>query len=195
MKTLLKAGDLTQDEFLHAVGQWEAPAGANGVTRIWAEGADGWTLDYWQSASDRLLWFGAAREPLSVSGTDALGRSWAGRIFAPWGELRWRLIPSGGERCRRVVFLGIADLFAGLLTDRSEILAGLTPRTERFLLWGQQTSELPGEWIELRVPHRFRYPVREAAREVLAVVEIWTDGLAEPHFVRLCDLEPYQEVG
>ena len=69
---------------------------------------------------------------------------------------------------------------------------GLRPRRDRYFLWGRQTRTTPGEWVELRIPHRFRYPVAGNPRSVSAVVEQWCDDVDEPHFLRLCDLEPAQ---
>jgi hypothetical protein len=128
--------------------------------------------------------------PLPLPAGDCLGRCQAGRIFAPSGELKWRLI---GPGCCRALFLGSADWVGEGLKPRSE-LQGLSPKKLRCFLWGQQSARTPGEWVELRIPHRFRYPLDAqppAGADTLGarvVVEVWSDASGEPHFVRLCDL-------
>ncbi len=119
-----------------------------------------------------------------------MSRSTAGRLFASDGELRWRVIPALGEACWRTIFLGRAAWTGTALEDRSEYLRGLQPWRDRFFLWGQQSDATLGEWIELRIPHRFRYPVAGNPVNVTALVEQWRDAAGEPHFLRLCDLEP-----
>ena len=69
---------------------------------------------------------------------------------------------------------------------------GPAPAPGPLLPWGRQTKATPGEWVELRIPHRFRYPVAGNPGSVAAVVEQWCDDVGEPHFLRLCDLEPAQ---
>ena len=119
-----------------------------------------------------------------------MSRSTAGRLFAPDGELRWRVIPALGEECWRTVFLGHADWTGAALEDCTDHLHGLQPGRDRFFLWGKQSDATPGEWIELRIPHRFRYPVGGNPVNVMALVEQWRDAAGETHFCRLCDLEP-----
>lgn len=195
MTAALKAADLTLSRFLNLIEELDPPAAGAAARRIWLEAADGWAFDWWRGIEHGFHWCGAGREPCEPSEVDAAGclsRSTAGRLFAPDGELRWRVVPALNERCWRTVFLGAGDWVGAGLEDRSDQLRGLQPRRERYFLWGQQTGQTPGEWIELRIPHRFRYPVAGNPRHVVAVVEHWRDEFGEPHFFRLCDLEPVE---
>ena len=192
MKTaLLKAADLTTSSLLDMIDKLGPPT-AEASRRVWLEAADGWAFDWWPGLTHSLTWCGAGREPVPECARDCLSRSTGGRLFAPEGELRWRVIHALGETCWRTVFLGTDDWVGGALQDNSGILAGLWPRRDRYFLWGQQTRETPSEWIELRIPHRFRYPIVGNPPRVSAVVEQWCDDVGEPHFLRLCDLEPVQ---
>lgn len=188
---LLKAADLTPTGLHDLIGKLDPPS-AKISRRVWLEAPDGWAFDWWPGLTHDLTWCGAGREPFLECARDCLSRSTAGRLFAPDGELRWRVIPSLGETCWRAVFLGTSDWVGGVLQDNSGLLAGLRPRRDRYFLWGRQTRTTPGEWVELRIPHRFRYPVAGNPRSVSAVVEQWCDDVDEPHFLRLCDLEPAQ---
>lgn len=192
---ILKAADLTPDGFLDLVATLEPPDTGISPRRIWLEAADGWTLDWWRGLEQSIKWCGASREPVQERTRDCLARSTAGRLFASDGELRWRVVPALGESCWRTVFLGSADWVGANLDDNSEALNGLFPTRDqdRFFLWGRQTDETPGEWIELRIPHRFRYPVAGDCANVQAEVEQWCDEVGEPHFLRLCDLVPAEE--
>ncbi len=196
MMAFLKAADLTQNSFLSLLENLRPPDADKSRGHIWLEAPDGWALDWWDWQSGLngdLRWCGAGREPVHECAKDCLRRSTAGRLFAPDGELRWRVIPSLGQSCWRAVFLGTTDWVNAVLEDHSDSLHDLKPHRDRFFLWGQQTAETPDEWIELRIPHRFRYPVSGNPRSVKVVVEQWNDEIGEPHFVRLCALEPYQE--
>lgn len=188
----LRAADLKPDEFLDLVGKL-GPRNALPARRIWLEAADGWAFDWWFDFDRDLNWCGSAREPYAESTRSCLSRSNAGRIFAPDGELRWRVIPALGDACWRTIFLGDGDWPIATLVDYSEHLRELVPKQERYFLWGQQTKITRGEWVELRIPHRFRYPVDGNPRHVLALAEQWYDDVGEPHFLRLSDLEPAPE--
>ena len=188
----LKAADLTRQKFLELVGNI-GPRNAAGPRRIWLEAADGWAFDWWLGLDCDLTWCGASREPVAEKTYDCLSRSISGRLFAPDGELRWRIIPALGNTNWRTTFLGDGDWADTEMEDHSDHLHGLERKQERYILWGQQTADTHGEWIELRIPHRFRYPVEGNPRQVMAVVEQWRDGVGEPHFLRLSNLEPLQE--
>ncbi len=194
MTTLLKARDLTQEEFFELISNLQ-PSNDKQLGYIWLEAPDGWSFDWWgwrPSFEGELSWCGAGREPIKESSQDCLTKSTAGRLFAPEGELRWRNIPALGQSCWRVVFLGNTDwVGTEQLANHSDMLNGLHPHKDGFFLWGQQTGVTPNEWIELRIPHRFRYPVPGNPNRVKAVVEQWKDDTGELHFVRLCGLEPY----
>jgi hypothetical protein len=196
MTAILKAGDLTPDELRLLLETCKPP---DQEPRLWLEGPDGWALDWWRGLARNLRWCGANRPPEEHPLADLLPRAWAGRLFAPSGELRWRVLPVLGKHCVRTVFLGNQSWESSEgLRERPEGLRGLERREESALLWGQMTERTPDEWIELRIPHRFRYPVTaqtpSAGRVgVKARLEVWEDGRGEPHFVRLCDLESYWE--
>ena len=191
MTAFLKAADLTQDRFLDLIANLRQPDADNFPARIWLEAPDGWALDWWDWRSGpagNLHWCGAGRGPVEELARDCLARSTAGRLFDSSGELRWRVIPALGQSCWRTVFLGNADWVGKEMDDHSTGLDGLHPHSSGFLLWGQQTPQTPNEWVELRIPHRFRYPVAGNPPSVRVVVEEWRDDSGEPHFVRLCDL-------
>lgn len=187
----LKAADLTPGRFLQLIADLDPPAGAV-PRRIWLEAADGWCFDWWRGMEHNFRWCGAGREPIEDErgASSFLVRSTSGRLFAPDGELRWRVIRALGEACWRTVFLGDTDWVGARLDDCSDLLTALKPRRCRYFLWGEQTSATPGEWIELRIPHRIRYPVSGPGRNVTATIEQWHDEVGEPHFLRLCDLQP-----
>ena len=187
--TCLRAADLKQREFLDLVGNLN-PQRTVTPRRVWLEAADGWAFDWWPGLDHNLNWCGAGRESYAERADSCLSRSTAGRLFAPDGELRWRVIPALGEACWRTTFLGDDDWTGAALEDCSDHLRDLTPKRERYFLWGQQTEATPDEWIELRIPNRFRYPVAGTPHHVRAVVEQWCDRVGEPHFLRLSDLEP-----
>ena len=191
MEAMLKTCDLTLDQFGVLLGQMDRTDGAK---RIWMEGPDGWALDWWQGVDASLVWCGAGREPIQASVHGCWRRSVAGRLFAPEGELRWRVIPGLGPACWRTVFLGLADWVGPVLADHSHCLRNLHVQRTHLFLWGRQTDSTPEEWIELRIPHRFRYPIENTkARNVRLLVEQWHDDSGEPHFVRWCDLVPDSE--
>ncbi len=187
MTAFLKAADLTQDQFLSLIANICLDSDKS-PCYIWMEAPDGWAFDRWE---ETLHWWGAGSEPMIESSQDCLTKSTAGRLFAPDGELRWRIIPLLGESCWRTVFLGNVDRVGTALDDYSDYLSELQPHNDSFFLWGQQTGKTPNEWIELRIPHRFHYPVSGNPNRVKILVEQWRDDTGTPHFFRLCDLEPY----
>ena len=191
MTAFLKSADLTQEQFLSLIKNLQLNT-ASDLYYIWLEAPDGWALDRWNDEG-QLRWYGAGREPIAEPTQDCLIRSTTGRLFAPAGELRWRTIPALGQSCWRAVFLGNVDWVGTVLEDHSDILNALHSHQESLLLWGQQTSATPDEWIELRIPHRFRHPITGNPERVKVVVEQWDDNTGEPHFVRLCDLESFEE--
>ena len=219
MTAFLKAADLTQEQFLKLVNNLQ-PSNDRQPSYIWLEAPDGWAFDWWDWKSDfkgtpherapagvqveadttnsedkdtsvnMLSWYGASQVVVKVPAYDCLMRSTAGRLFDPAGELRWRTIPALGDACWRVVFLGNTDWVGTSLDDHSDSLIGLQSRPDSFFLWGQQTPETPDEWIELRIPHRFCYPISGKPNRVKVLVEQWYDNTGLPHFLRLCNLEP-----
>jgi len=192
MNAVLKAGDIKPDELLLLIGGLQRREEETRL-RCWIEAPDGWSFDWWPGLDGELRWCRAARDPATQSATVAIERSTAGRLFAPDGELRWRYISALGDSCYRCVFLGHVDWGASRLDDHSPELAALTRDSKQQLLWGQQTDLTPGEWIELRIPHRFRYPTDGEPERVLLETEHWCDAIGQPHFIRLCDLHPYKE--
>jgi hypothetical protein len=192
---VLRAKDLTSSELLALVSAW----GKRG--RVWLEAPDGWSLAYWPGLAELIPWCAAGREPGSITAKDAVERSVAGRLFDRAGELRWRKLPVLGESAWRTVFLGEDCDAVTPLPLRTE-LNNLQPRHSEHPLWGILTAaarrrdDEPAEWVELRIPHRFRYPVQVPTPQpktlaVKVVVETWKDQRGEAHFMRLCDLSAY----
>ncbi len=196
MSEILEAEVLTADHLRLLLGSIKPPEDR---PRLWLEGPDGWALDWWPGLAGMLRWCGSNREPENRPVAELLQQAWAGRLFAPSGELRWRVLPALGDGCVRTVFLGRQPWgTARVLKDRSDGLSGMNRRDESALLWGQITPRTPDEWLELRIPHRFRYPVEARTPTtgrvgVRARLEVWEDSRGEPQFVRLCDLEAYEE--
>ena len=193
MPATLKCADVTRSDLVTLIGQLDRSDDGPGATRIWAEAPDGWSLDYWPGLHGELRWCAAGQKPRRIPATDCISRAWAGRIFDPAGELRWRVIDSLGECCCRTVFLGQHDRLPDQLHDRSEILQSLTARPARYVLWGQQSEVSQDDWVELQIPHRFRYPVPDGSKTVQVLTELWCDAEGDLHFLRLVDLEPYEE--
>ena len=194
MSAFLKTSDLTQDGFLSLIHNL-TPNIDTLPCYVLLEAPDGWALDWWDwksSLEGELYWYGAGREPIKKSSRDCLTKSTAGRLFATDGELRWRTIPALGDACRRMVFLGNVDWVGTTLEDYSDNLKNLHPCQGNFFLWGQQTETVPDKWIELRIPHRFHYPITGNPSRVKVVTEQWNDDTGDPHFVRLCSLKPYE---
>lgn len=187
----LRAGDLTGPELLQLLQELTPPSGER--VRCWLEAPDGWSLDNWPGFNGNVHWNGAGRDPRDEPLAEVLPRVTQGRIFSPSGELKWRVLPALGERCCRVVFLGnwVCPSLERLPLRKE--LEDLKPEKAEYPLWGQQTRHTPGEWIELRIPHRFRYPVDaqtpEQGRLIVKMhVELWKDRRGEVQFLRFCDL-------
>ncbi len=196
--TILLAGDLTSAELQALLAGLETPAGE--TARCWLDAPDGWALDYWQGWTASVQWNHASQAPSKRPVPDLFPRLACGRIFAPSGELKWRVLPVLGQSCCRTVFLGNAPWNHGLLerlAQRPEI-AALVRHEVIYPLWGQQTAETPDEWVDLRIPLRLRYPVevpQTAQGRIIAKIraEIWSDASGQPQFLRLCDLMAHWE--
>lgn len=103
-----------------------------------------------------------------------------GRVFGPWGELKWRRL----EGLVRVVYLG-EDLSLHL-TDYSYQLAELEAGEDTLYLWGRRT-DLQNEWLEQQVPQRFAYPIGDktlSRGRVALRVEHWGPPNGWPVFSR-----------
>jgi hypothetical protein len=196
MASILRASDLTPDELTQLLAGLRFPQGEK--TRAWLDGVDGWSLDYWPGVDGCVLWYGSGRAATEQLVRELLPHVMGGRIFAPAGELRWRRLPALGERSCRTVYVG-RDLDAVHNLELRYDLAGLTSQQREHPLWGLLSRGQDGEtdtWIELRMPHRFRYPVDAPDPSwprvaVKAIVETWSDERGRPHFLRLCDLQAY----
>jgi hypothetical protein len=193
----LRAADMTPEDLAALLAEVGPPAGE--PSWCWLEAPDGWVLDEWPGVAGPVSLQRANDVPRPEPLRALLPRVLAGRVFGPSGELRWRVLPALGSQPCRVTFLG--DNWSGgrlaALPLRPE-LNGLTPAEESYPLWGQQTHATPGEWVELRIPHRLVYPVRGPApgdgRVVVRLdVQLWKDSRGEVQFLRLCSLTPSLE--
>ncbi|MDW8266675.1 MAG: hypothetical protein RMJ52_15235 [Gemmataceae bacterium] len=191
---VLRANDLTLPELLALLGVWEAG-------RIWLDAPDGWSLAHWPGLANKLPWCRAGHDPGEVLAIEVVSRSTAGRLFDDHGELQWRKLLVLGESTWRTVYLGAERDSVASLPSRTE-LKGLEPKRSEHPLWGiltassRRSGTVLDEWVELRIPHRFRYPVevptpRPMALAVKAIIETWRDNRGETHFMRLCDLLAY----
>lgn len=121
-----------------------------------------------------------------VINRDFLSKTEQGKIFSGTGELSWRFM----DPLYRLVYLGQAPVPEGL-ADHSHELAGLTPSSENYLLWGERT-ENQNEWLEQQVPQRFSYPIDSAVHRrgrVALKVELWSDNAGLPVFGRYQGIE------
>ena len=190
--TVLKAGDLTAPELLELLGQVTVPNSER--IRCWLESTEGWAFDEWQGPANAVRWNAAGRRPREAPVESQYSHVFHGRLFSLSGELRWRILPALGVRCYRVVYLGDgwSSPLLEALPARDE-LSGLAAEIAEYPLWGQQTRNSPGEWIDLRIPHRLRYPVAVEAPKIGRViariqVQIWRDCRAEIQFIRFRDV-------
>ncbi len=155
----LRSGDLSSKDFLQLIETYE-----------WPE-------------PPLLMAFSAAEARFGRYAFDNafLSQTEQGRIFSAGGEIKWRQV----EGLVRVVYLGKGP-GPGHLTDYSQELAGLSPLSRQFLLWGVRT-DTQSEWIEQHVPHRFSYPIdtaRSPRGRVALIVEDWADRSGVPQFSR-----------
>lgn len=189
---ILRADDLTLGDFLELLQTIRVPD--DGVRpRVWLVTPDGWSMDFWPGWGGNIAWYAAGCKRSQADAADAVRRAAEGRVFHPSGELRWRVIPATNGRTHRVVFLGeVAWLDERWLRDEQAELLELQPRTEVLFLWGEQTRQTPDEWVELRIPHRFRYPLEDERQSprVNLLADVWRDRRGEPHFLRFRDLQP-----
>ncbi|MEW6522245.1 MAG: hypothetical protein AB1445_01525 [Bacillota bacterium] len=175
MNSYLLQADLIPTDF----GSWVAELAVPADALAWVEWPGAWALDRWADLR------GEAARLVGAGG---------GRVFHETGELRWRVLPCLGAASTRVVYLGTEPWpgLASVLQDQSSALTGLQPRRVQHVLWGEY-YEPTGEWVELRIPQRFRYPLTARSRRVALVTELWesvTSG--ELGFVRYCGLQPFR---
>lgn len=195
--TVLKAQDLgTAEELLELIGSLVPPE--SDPLWLWAAAVDGWCFDFWPGLTGDALCHAAHRLPRQTPVSNLLPRAEDGRLFSPNGELRWRRISHGDRTVWRTIYLGQSDWIGDRLSSRSELndLQLESHRTSYFL-WGQRTGPGDGtgiaEWIELSIPHRFRWPLQEdqpPGTRVMLEVEQWTDPAGQMHFQRFCRVHP-----
>lgn len=155
----------------------------------------------WPEDDDPLLWVEcpdtAELVPLGAEGGDGLvQRSFAGRLFAASGELRWRTMRCANadgtrEAVDRVVFLGEAcPRLSETLADHSSELENLTSERRTVALWGESVQgSVPPAWFETRIHCALHYPWDGIpARFLWLEQEVWRDDAGEAVFVRLCRL-------
>ena len=188
MNSVLRAGDIPL-ETLQGLIRTAAEAWDGQPVRIWINAPDGWSFDWLPRDGASITWYQAGTLPGREQLHSALDRSESGRLFSPNGELKWRRLDDGGEPSFRVVFLGSPDVLENELADCSDLLRGLTRIEKRVFLWGQRTPVSEPDWVELRIPHRLRYPVEKPAQRLQLVIESWVDESGAEQFRRLCNVQ------
>ncbi len=189
----LWAADLNRERFLEIFNEF--PSGGDIICRCWLDAPDGWALDYWNGITSRVDWNGAGRFRSPKTFRDVIEHTTNGRIFSPAAELKWRFLPALEPNCYRVVYLGSGfnPAFAPDLQNHSALLLNMTQEKKSYPLWGHSTHHTPDEWVELRIPHRLKYPVEcpspiNGRISANIEVEIWKDAAGASHFIRLCQV-------
>ena len=175
---------------------------ANERGYLWAEAADSWSFSDWRGLDSQLQVYRAAE---LVDESNFLARNWlpktvAGRWFSGQSQLSWRRMLIGNEFVWRAVYLGSNSTLSTALVksvEASDVVETTTDKfglrcgesAEQFILWGQQSVNTPGEWVELSIPHRFRYPCQIAVDgqmpRLLALTAVrWADDIGHIHFLR-----------
>lgn len=193
----LRAADIAPSELAELLSDAKPAAGE--TAWCWLEAPDAWALDKWPGLDGQITVQRAHRLPDREAAADFLRRASSGRVFAPSGELRWRVLPALGDHPVRVVFLGENWSGSSLngLAARTE-LQGLVRSEETYPLWGQQTQATQDAWVELRIPHRLHYPVdvggTDRGRIIVRLgVQLWKDRRGVVQLLRLCSLTPSVE--
>jgi hypothetical protein len=68
--------------------------------------------------------------------------------------------------------------------------------TTSVFLWGVRgTRGSEDAWVELRMPHRFEWPVERPQRRsrVKLTLKVYTDDGGQPQLCRFCDLKETEE--
>ncbi len=204
------SADMSPVAFAESLDSFAVTSSDNPRRWLWLAADDGWSLDAWRGLSESVNWYqaGRLRDDTSMETRQKIINSSEGRLFDANGEVRWQNIASSSEPLFRVVAIGSGELWRqeskpiqnvpGVeLCNAGTLGVKMRPESTPLLLWGHQSSRTPGEWIELKIPHRFKYPVSQEtcdAKSIAIECEIWEDDMGQVHFIRfrgLVDATPF----
>lgn len=189
--------DITSTTRISQILQHVAPLNSG---FIWAERHDAWTFSKWRGvdATLQVCRAGENIDEASFSARGWLDKSHCGRWFNHECQMTWRRMLIGDDDIVRVVSLtsdaSCAESFKTVigtskLIARSTNELGLTDCAEEYLLWGQQTVNSPGRWIDLSIPHRLSYPLPSPGPAFVSLAaKRWHDSTGRTHFLRYTDL-------
>ncbi len=195
--TKVQAADLTWEQFAQLLRDLNRGPDAPKL-RGWLEWPDGCSFDWWTSWNSEIACYCAWQRPRRKNFSTVVPEATAGRIFAPDGQLQWRVLPGERDtRIWRVVFIGSnqwwQDAQLAGFRDFSDQFSACSIRRCQYYLWGLHSPISPGEWVELRIPQRFSYPVEKPCRGVRIEVEDFLNSVGEVVLSRWCDLIPVDE--
>jgi len=175
---------------------------------LWAQTSEAWVFDRWQDVNQAVCCYRANQllDRNDWKPSERLLETLSGRWFTDILQIQWRCVTIDGARYVRVVCMGdsaavsrckenldgASELFH---TDTQTLDLQCNATGESFLLWGQQTSNSPGEWIELSIPHRLSYPIgADGVPQYVGVRALrWVDCVGETHFLRYTGLVPLDD--
>jgi len=193
------SADMTPATFVESLDSFAATTADDPQRWLWLTADAGWSLDAWRGLSESVNWYqaGCLRNDASDVARQRILESSEGRLFDAKGEVRWQNIGSSSEPLFRVVAISSGEIWEqerrllrsapGVEVCNARAL-GVRRRSEstQLALWGRQSPRTPGEWIELKIPHRFKYPVSQDncnAESIAIDCETWEDDLGQVHFV------------
>lgn len=163
---IVRAGDLKGDELQRLLSKVQASGGEEPPAWFWLTTPDEWTIERWRGLEARVPVYQTQRSGGERAVGELVSKSEWGCIFQPLWELRWRRLEPFVDGRFRVRFAGEPgdDLQATLeeLLRCALDVEGWQAEQRKYRLWGEHSEATDPDWIELRIPHRFRYPVPTA---------------------------------
>ncbi len=185
----VRAGDINIEQLLVLLDEI-SPAVAEGKPPwVWITTVEEWVLDNWPGTDGKVLAYRAGTTASKRAVKELIGLSDSGCVFMPEYEVRWRRMEpyrAGTCRVRVAGQTGMLPGRAGELLGRELSLE--TPDVERFFrLWGEHSEFTGNDWVELRIPHRLRYPL-PVNRFVWLSVALIVDDCGRVQYVRWREL-------